>query len=80
MIEGITLKDWFAGQALIGISSLIGCDSQNSKSIAAYAYKIADAMIKEKGEEPDNILHSKMRDKLAMQIKELRELKKQTHS
>jgi hypothetical protein len=80
VIEGMTLRDWFAGQALSGIATLIGHDNQNSRSISEYAYKIADAMIEKKGKEPDNILHSKIRYKLARQIKELKELKNQTHS
>jgi hypothetical protein len=47
--------------------------------IAEHCYLIADAMM-EKEVKPDNILHSKIRDKLARQIKELRELKEQTRS
>ncbi len=50
MIEEMTLRDWFAGQALSGIASLIGHDSQNSESIAEYAYIIADCMMDEKKE------------------------------
>jgi hypothetical protein len=79
VIEGMTLRDWFAGQAISGI--LINLDGMGSnKELAEFAYDIADAMIEKKGEEPDNILHSKIRDKLARQIKELRQLKEQTRS
>ena len=74
----MTLRDWFAGQAISGI--LIRDRTQFNRELAEFAYDIADAMIEIKGTEPDNILHSKIRDKLARQIKELRELKEQTRS
>jgi hypothetical protein len=48
MIEGMTLRDWFAGKALTGIASLIGDDKQNAELIAEYAYLIAIAMMDEK--------------------------------
>ena len=78
MIQGMTLRDWFAGQAISGI--LIRDRTQFNRELAEFAYDIADAMIETSGKEPDNILHSKIRDKLARQIKELRELKEQTRS
>ena len=78
MIQGMTLRDWFAGQAISGI--LIRDRMQFNRELAEFAYDIADAMIEKRGKEPDNILHSKMRDKLQRQIKELRELKEQTRS
>ena len=78
MIQGMTLRDWFAGQAISGI--LIRDRTQFNRELAEFAYDLADAMIEKKGKEPDNILHSKIRDKLARQIKELRELKEQTRS
>ena len=78
MIQGMTLRDWFAGQAISGI--LIRDRMQFNRELAEFAYDIADAMIEKKGKEPDNVLHSKIRDKLARQIKELRELKEQTRS
>jgi hypothetical protein len=74
----MTLRDWFAGQAISGI--LIRDRMQFNRELAEFAYDIADAMIEKKGKEPDNVLHSKIRDKLARQIKELRELKEQTRS
>jgi hypothetical protein len=74
----MTLRDWFAGQAISGI--LIRDRTQFNRELAEFAYDIADAMIEKKGKEPDNVLHSKIRDKLARQIKELRELKEQTRS
>jgi len=78
VIQGMTLRDWFAGQAISGI--LIRDRTQFNRELAEFAYDIADAMIEKKGKEPDNVLHSKIRDKLARQIKELRELKEQTRS
>jgi hypothetical protein len=79
VIEGITLRDWFAGQAISGI--LINLDGMGSnKELAEFAYDIADAMIEKKGKEPDNILHSRIRDKLVRQLRELKELKSETHS
>ena len=74
----MTLRDWFAGQAISGI--LIRDRTQFNRELAEFAYDIADAMIEKKGKEPDNILHSKIRDKLARQIKELRELEERTRS
>jgi hypothetical protein len=74
----MTLRDWFAGQAIAGI--LIRDRTQFNRELAEFAYDIADAMIEKRGKEPDNVLHSKIRDKLARQIKELRELKEQTRS
>ena len=76
----MTLRDWFAGQALSSFAFQYGSDHKNIKSLAEHCYLIADAMIEKKGKEPDNVLHSKIRDKLARQIKELRELKEQTRS
>jgi hypothetical protein len=42
--EGMTLRDYFAGQALIGILSSL--EDQTSESYAIRAYGVADAMIK----------------------------------
>jgi len=78
VIEGMTLRDWFAGQALSSFAFQYGSDHKNIKSLAEHCYLIADAMM-EKEVKPDNILHSRIRDKLARQIKELKELKNQTN-
>jgi hypothetical protein len=78
VIQGMTLRDWFAGQAISGI--LIRDRTQFNRELAEFAYDLADAMIEKKGKEPDNVLHSKIRGKLQRQIKELRELKEQTRS
>jgi hypothetical protein len=39
---GMTLRDWFAGQALVG---LIGVMEANDEQLATAAYEIADAMM-----------------------------------
>lgn len=41
---GMSLRDWFAGQAVIGVTSDLGGDSFPD-AIANQAYAIADAMI-----------------------------------
>ena len=47
--EGMTLRDWFAGQALMGILCQHWTEeSQYSVLIAKDAYKYADAMLKER--------------------------------
>jgi len=79
VIEGMTLRDWFAGQALSGMSFKYGSDYRSIKLLAEHCYCIADAMIEKEGK-PDNILHSRIRDKLVRQLRELKELKEQTRS
>lgn len=44
---GMTLRDWFAGQALAGCIAACNGDLPNDK-VAAWAYKQADAMLKER--------------------------------
>ena len=41
--KGMTLRDWFAGQAIIGFKFSV---SQNEDAVAKAAYRRADAMIK----------------------------------
>jgi hypothetical protein len=44
--DGMTLRDWFAGQALAGLLSISEVyDAQEFEDIAAQAYLQADAMI-----------------------------------
>jgi hypothetical protein len=43
--EGMTLRDWFAGQALIG---LLGEGRWAAKILAEHAYRTADAMLAER--------------------------------
>lgn len=40
-----SLRDWFAGQALIGLSS---SSALNDKMVAEYSYGLADAMLAER--------------------------------
>jgi len=44
---GMTLRDWFAGQALIG-AAIEDARADGSKGLAAAAYRIADAMLTER--------------------------------
>lgn len=44
MTDGMSLRDWFAGQALAGVRV---CDYEQS-SVAKRCYDIADAMLKER--------------------------------
>lgn len=44
--EGMTLRDYFAGQAASGMGADTDC--QSWEEVAERAYKIADAMIKER--------------------------------
>lgn len=48
--SGMTLRDWFAGQALIGVTRtrMPAGTEQIEDILAAVAYKIADAMLKER--------------------------------
>lgn len=43
--EGMTLRDWFAGQALSALSGII---NDSGPEFATRAYQIADAMIAER--------------------------------
>jgi hypothetical protein len=43
--DGMTLRDWFAGQALIG---LLGEGRWAEKILAEHAYRTADAMLAER--------------------------------
>ena len=47
--RGMSLRDWFAGQALLGImSDLSNLSGEVPRYAAARAYAIADAMIAER--------------------------------
>ena len=46
--KGMTLRDYFAGQALQGILAGPVCDGCNSNVIAGWAYIQADCMLKER--------------------------------
>lgn len=43
---GMTLRDYFAGQALAGVSEAISFD--DADELAHYCYTMADAMLKER--------------------------------
>ena len=43
--NGMSLRDWFAGMALVDVSKR---GSNKTSELAHYAYQIADAMIKER--------------------------------
>jgi hypothetical protein len=46
---GMTLRDWFAGQALVALPH-IGCGGDlNTEDAAMAAYEIADAMLRARG-------------------------------
>ena len=52
---GMSLRDWFAGQALVGMLSHPGCEVMGSyhnncdeKGVASVAYAYADAMLAER--------------------------------
>lgn len=44
--RGMTLRDYFAGQAVVALIQLEGCNDMT----ATVAYRIADSMIKARGE------------------------------
>lgn len=47
--KGMTLRDWFAGQALISVTS--NAYSRESASYAKHAYELADAMLAARSKE-----------------------------
>jgi len=47
--KGMTLRDWFAGQALAGLLAGRGNNGDKALNWANVAYAIADAMIKARG-------------------------------
>jgi hypothetical protein len=50
--RGMSLRDWFAGQALAAIPHIgCGCDLKNEE-FAKAAYQIADAMLAARKEKP----------------------------
>jgi hypothetical protein len=49
-MQGMTLRDWFAGQALMGCAQMLPSKAGNHREEAArVAYQLADAMIAERG-------------------------------
>lgn len=49
-VEGMSLRDWFAGQALVGIISTDCSHAMNVNHRSELAYRIADAMIAARNE------------------------------
>ena len=43
--DGMSLRDWFAGQALAGYFAAPNTPHQNATDCAAYMYEMADAMV-----------------------------------
>jgi hypothetical protein len=43
--KGMSLRDWFAGQALVGFLSTEANEATEPESIAKWAYENADAML-----------------------------------
>lgn len=44
--HGMSLRDWFAGQALAGLAGISdGYDDHKGQSVAGIAYRLADAML-----------------------------------
>lgn len=48
--KGMTLRDWFAGQALSGLSAQFGAELSPS-AFASFTYQIADAMLAARSKE-----------------------------
>ena len=46
--DGMALRDWFAGQALAGLVERTPIEKLNALLLSKNAYKIADAMLKER--------------------------------
>ncbi|SNZ21684.1 hypothetical protein [Cohaesibacter gelatinilyticus] len=48
--SGMTLRDWFAGQALVAVLGLgLKSEQADEMGIASISYQVADAMLKERG-------------------------------
>lgn len=47
-LHGMTLRDWFAGQALAAALIIVEGEIETAENIASRAYEIADAMIAER--------------------------------
>lgn len=49
--SGMTLRDWFAGQALITLSEQVLVGDESPESLAKCAYALADAMLAERSKQ-----------------------------
>lgn len=52
-IEGMSLRDYFAAKAMMGMSANPGCNDYNLSKIAELSYKQADAMLEARDEEAE---------------------------
>lgn len=48
LYSGMTLRDWFAGQALIGLISAVDIKYPKLTGYASRAYEVADAMLEQR--------------------------------
>jgi hypothetical protein len=48
--DGMTLRDYFAGQALAGIAADPSIADESQADLAKWAYSFADAMLEARGE------------------------------
>lgn len=46
--KGMSLRDWFAGQAVSGLASIVVEDGYPLHAMATDAYRIADALLSER--------------------------------
>ena len=46
--EGMSLRDWFAGQALVSMTDLVADNETSWPNIAKYCYNAADTMLAER--------------------------------
>ena len=49
--HGMSLRDWFAGQALAGICTRVTLDAENILLTVGCAYSLADAMLEQRSKE-----------------------------
>jgi hypothetical protein len=47
---GMELRDWFAGQAIVGLLSNPKYDNHDNGTISIFAYNVADYLLDERGE------------------------------
>lgn len=52
LAPGMTLRDWYAGQALIGQLMCSDTADKSEQGIASWSYKYADAMLAEREATP----------------------------
>lgn len=51
-IEGMSLRDWFAGQALAGLCADSEFRGKNTISYVSFSYDLADAMLAARNRKP----------------------------